>query len=216
MSTTLVPHGASEPARSSPPTPAQSTRILGAFAIAMISLAAVLTLRSMPTIAEYGWPSIAYYILGAVFFLIPLALVAAELATGWPKAGGPYAWVEEAFGQRWGFLAVWFDWIENIVWFPTVLSFVAATIAYVVAPGLANNKLYLVLMMMAVFWALTLANFFGMRWTARLNSLGVIIGTLVPTGIGGAAVGDVVPLAHAQGLVSVAAPVTSVATDTPD
>ena len=72
----------------------QGPRILGARSIALISLAAVLTLRSLPSVAEYGWSSIAYYLLGAVLFFIPLAFVAAELATGWPKAGGLYAWVK--------------------------------------------------------------------------------------------------------------------------
>jgi amino acid transporter len=158
----------------------QGPRVLGAASIALISLAAVLTLRGMPTVAEYGWSSIAFYVLGALFFFIPLALVSAELATGWPRAGGLYAWVKQAFGERSGFLAVWFEWVENIVWFPTVLSFVAATLAYVIDPSLANDKLYLVLAMLTIFWALTLANFFGMKWTARLNNPGVIAGTLLP------------------------------------
>jgi amino acid transporter len=85
----------------------KGARTLGASSIALISLAGVLTLRSMPTIAEYGWSSIAYYLLGALLFFVPLALVAAELATGWPRAGGVYAWVKEAFGDRSGFLAIW-------------------------------------------------------------------------------------------------------------
>jgi putative glutamate/gamma-aminobutyrate antiporter len=161
----------------------QGSRVLGASAIALISLAAVLTLRGLPSVAEYGWSSIAYYLLGAIFFFIPLALVAAELATGWPRAGGLYAWVREAFSDRSGFLAIWFEWIENVVWFPTVLSFVAAAIAYVIEPSLANEKLYLVIVMLTVFWALTLANFFGIKWTLRLNNPAVIIGTLIPAAI---------------------------------
>jgi glutamate:GABA antiporter len=155
-------------------------RVLGAGSIALISLAAVLTLRNFPSVAEYGWSSIAFYLLGALFFLVPLALVAAELATGWPRAGGVYAWVKEAFGERSGFLAVWFEWVENVVWFPTVLAFVAATLAYAFEPSLADNKVYLVIIMLAVFWGLTLANFFGMKWTARLNNPGVLFGTLLP------------------------------------
>ena len=126
----------------------QGPRVLGASSIALISLAAVLTLRSMPSIAEYGWSSIAYYLLGALLFFIPLAFVAAELATGWPRAGGLYAWVKQAFGDRSGFLAIWFEWVENVVWFPTVLSFVAAALAYVIEPSLANDKLYLVIVML--------------------------------------------------------------------
>jgi putative glutamate/gamma-aminobutyrate antiporter len=159
---------------------ADGVRVLGAGSIALISLAAVLTLRGMPSVAEYGWSSIAFYLLGALFFFIPLALVSAELATGWPRAGGLFAWVKQAFGDRSGFLAVWFEWVENIVWFPTVLSFVAATLAYVIDPSLANDKVYLVIAMLTIFWGLTLANFFGMKWTARLNNPGVLAGTLLP------------------------------------
>ena len=157
--------------------------MLGAGSIALISLAAVLTLRGFPAVAGYGWSSIAFYLLGAVFFFVPLALVSAELATGWPRAGGLFAWVTEAFGDRSGFLAVWFEWVENIVWFPTVLSFVAATVAYVVDPGLADDRLFLVIAMLAIFWALTLANLFGMRWTARLNNPAVVLGTLLPAAL---------------------------------
>jgi glutamate:GABA antiporter len=161
-------------------TKPQGPRILGAGSIALISLAAVLTLRGLPSVAEYGWSSIAFYVFGALFFFVPLALVAAELATGWPRAGGIYAWVRQAFGDRTGFLAVWFEWVENIVWFPTVLSFVAATLAYVIDPSLASSKVYLVIAMLVIFWSLTLANLFGMKWTARLNNPGVIAGTLLP------------------------------------
>jgi amino acid transporter len=161
-------------------TTGKKARTLGVSSIALISLAAVLTLRSLPSIAEDGWSSIAYYLLGAVLFFIPLALVAAELATGWPRAGGLYAWVKEAFGDRFGFLAIWFEWVENVVWFPTVLSFVAAAIAYVFEPSLANEKVYLVVVMLAVFWGLTLLNFFGENWVLRLNNPAVIIGTIVP------------------------------------
>jgi len=88
-----------------------------------------------------------------VVLLRPSFIRRGWLATGWPRAGGVYAWVKAGFGPRSGFLAVWFDWIENVVWFPTVLSFVAATIAYTFQPNLANNKWYLVVVMLVVFWA---------------------------------------------------------------
>ena len=99
---------------------AKGSRTLGASSIALISLAAVLTLRAMPSIAEEGWSSIAYYLFGALLFFVPLSLVAAELATGWPRAGGIYAWVKEAFGERSGFLTIWIEWIDTVIWYPTV------------------------------------------------------------------------------------------------
>jgi len=160
--------------------PAAKKRLVGPTGIALITVAAILTLRGFPSTAEYGWASIFFYVFGAIFFFIPLSFVAAELATGWPKAGGMFAWVSAAFGPRAGFLAVWFDWIENVVWFPTVLSFVAATIAYIFDPSLANNKQYLVIIMLVVFWGMTLANFLGLKNILRFNNAAVVVGTLIP------------------------------------
>lgn len=161
-------------------TSGEQSRFVGPTGIALITVAAILTLRGFPSTAEYGWASIFYYVLGAILFFVPLSFVAAELATGWPKAGGMYAWVRAGFGPRSGFLAVWFDWIENVVWFPTVLSFVAATLAYVFDPSLANNKWYLVIVMLVVFWGLTLANFLGLKDILTFNNIAVIIGTVIP------------------------------------
>ncbi|MGA3362750.1 MAG: amino acid permease [Solirubrobacteraceae bacterium] len=73
--------------------------------------------------------------------------------------------------------------VENVVWFPTVLSFVAAAVAYVVEPRLANEQVYLVIVMLAVFWGLTLLNFFGEKWIMRMNNPAVIIGTLIPAAV---------------------------------
>lgn len=76
--------------------------MLGAGSPALITVAAVLSLQNMPNVAESGWSSIAYDVLGALFFLVPPALEEAALATGWPKRGGIYAWVKEAFGDQTG------------------------------------------------------------------------------------------------------------------
>lgn len=56
--------------------------------LAIMNIVAVVSLRGLPAEAEYGLSSIFYYLFAAVFFLIPVSLVAAELATGWPEKGG--------------------------------------------------------------------------------------------------------------------------------
>ena len=157
-----------------------SRKVLGIFALAMINVAAVLSLRNFPSMALYGWSSITWYVLGAVLFLLPSAFVGAELASGWPKGGGVYAWVKEAFDEEMGFLAIWCEWSENLVWFPTVLAFLAATLAYVIDPSLASNKLFLVVTMLVMFWGTTIANFFGARLSSLLSSVGVIAGSIIP------------------------------------
>lgn len=154
---------------------------ISVFSLAMISVGAVLSVRNFPTMAVYGWSSIGWYILGTFLFLIPLTLASAELATGWTKGGGVYQWVKEAFGKKSGFIAIFCEWSNNIVWFPTVLSFIAGTFAYVFNSDLANNGLYMFSVMMIAFWGATFVAWLGPKVTARFNNTGVLLGSILPS-----------------------------------
>jgi amino acid transporter len=156
------------------------TKTLGIFALAMINVAAVLSLRNYPSMAVYGWSSIGWYIIGTIAFLLPLTLAGAELATGWPRGGGVYAWVKEAFGDKSGFIAIFCEWSNNLVWFPTVLAFIASTFAYALSPALANNGVYMFVVMVIAFWGTTLVAFLGEKASSRFTSFGVIAGSIIP------------------------------------
>jgi putative glutamate/gamma-aminobutyrate antiporter len=149
-------------------------------ALAMINIAAMVSPRNLPMMAEYGWSLIFFVMVAVILFLVPVSLAISELATAWPRRGGVYPWVKEAFRGRAGFLAVWCDWAENLVWFPTVLSFTAASLAYAIDPSLANNKYFLVGVMLAIFWGATLVAFRGVKATSAIGSIGTILGAIVP------------------------------------
>lgn len=153
---------------------------LGIFALAMINVAAIVSARNLPVMAEYGWSMLALFAVSILVFLVPMSMAAAELGTAWCKDGGIYAWVKEAFGGRTGFLAVWCDYAENIAWFPTVLSFMAATFAYAFDPALASNKAYLVSIMLVFFWGTTLINLRGVQTSSWIGSVGTIAGSILP------------------------------------
>ncbi len=155
-------------------------RFLGIFALAMINVAAIVSLRNLSIMVEFGASCVVYYVLAAVLFFIPTALVCAELATGWPKSGGVYRWVAEAFGHPVGFMAVWFAWMLSVSWFPAVLTFTASCLAFVINPALIDNKTYMTVVMLVVFWGATFVNFLGMKASSWISSMGVILGTLVP------------------------------------
>ncbi len=155
-------------------------KVLSVFSLVMINIIAVDSLRTLPISAEYGFSLVFFYLVGALIFFIPVALVAAELATGWPQTGGIYVWVREAFGRRAGFITIWLQWIYNVVWYPTILAFIASTCSYLFAPELANDKHYLVLMILALFWLATLVNCFGMKTSSLISTFGAIFGTLLP------------------------------------
>lgn len=130
--------------------------------------------------AVFGLSSITYYATAGLLFLIPVALVSAELATAWPQRGGMLHWVGEAFGPRAGFLSIWMLWVQNIFWFPLVLSFAAAAFAYLFNPTLAENPIYTISVVLSVYWGATLANLRGMKVSAWVSTVGVWLGTLVP------------------------------------
>jgi glutamate:GABA antiporter len=153
---------------------------LGVLALAMINVAAMVSPRNLPLMAEYGWSLIFFVVVAVVLFLVPVSLAISELATAWPRRGGVYPWVREAFRGRTGFLAVWCDWSENLAWFPTVLAFTATSFAYAFDPGLANDKVFLVVVMLAVFWGATLAAFGGIGATSAIGAIGTVLGAIVP------------------------------------
>ncbi|MBA2657554.1 MAG: amino acid permease [Tatlockia sp.] len=150
------------------------------FSLTMITVGSVDSIRNLPATALFGSQLISFFIMGALFFLIPTALVSAELASGWPKQGGIYIWVKEAFGKNVGFLAIWLQWIENVIWYPTILSFVAGTIGYLINPSMASNPYFLWLIIVASFWAATLLNMKGMRSSALFSNICALSGLLLP------------------------------------
>tara|TARA_Y100000766_G_scaffold277897_1_gene283915 strand:+ start:612 stop:1940 length:1329 start_codon:yes stop_codon:yes gene_type:complete len=147
----------------------------------MINVAAIFSLRNLPLAAEYGISSIFFFLLAAVLFLIPSALVCAELASAWPGPGGLYHWVKIALGKRYAYIAIWAGWMLSIVWFPTILSFCATFLAWSIDPSLADNVGYMIGLMMALLWGTTFVNFLGMRASSWVSTVGVLLGTIFPT-----------------------------------
>lgn len=152
--------------------------LLGPFSIAMITITSLDSMRNLPAIALFGSPLILFFIIGAICFLLPSALTATELAT--TIDGGIYHWVKEAFGKKCGFLAIWFQWVENIIWYPTLLSFIAGTLVYLVSPTLAQNKYYLMGVIIGVFWIVSFFNLAGIKASARLSMVCGILGLVFP------------------------------------
>ena len=85
----------------------KTTVKIGVFALAMLNVGAVMSLRGLPMMAKEGLSMIFYLLFASLLFLVPVSLVSAELATGWPRAGGVYRWVREAYGSGFGFTAIW-------------------------------------------------------------------------------------------------------------
>jgi glutamate:GABA antiporter len=147
-------------------------------ALAFLTTGSVASLRSAPTMAVYGLACVFLYAVPAIVFLLPQALVAAELASGW--SGGVYRWISEGLSAPLGLLAVWCQFAMTIFYYPTLLAYVASTLAYVINPDLAASGIWTGSIIVIVFWAGVFVSARGMKEIAKLASSGLVIGTLIP------------------------------------
>lgn len=150
------------------------------FQLIAISIAFYGSIRNIPTVASVGWYGIFYMLAAAIFFAIPISLVAAELATGWPEEGGPQVWVREALGEKWAFVTAWLLWVQMFFGMVMVSTAFASMIPYVISkPELANNNVFIVVTVIVTYWFITILNFkakFG-KW---VSTWGAVIGIYIP------------------------------------
>ena len=160
----------------------QGKKKMTVFTLTMMTVAAVVSLRGLPMMAKEGLSMVFYILFSTVMFLLPASLVAAELGGTFSKEGGGiYVWVKEAFGSRWGFTAIWLQWIQNVVWYPTVLGFAAGALAYLfLDPQLADQGMFTGAVILICYWAATLVTLTGSSAASSVTKYGVLLGTVLP------------------------------------
>lgn len=157
-------------------------RVLTLFHIVMINVIAVDSIRTLPFSAEYGFSLLFYYLIAGLFFFIPGALIFAEMGTKWPRTGGLYIWIREAFGPKIALIIIWLNWVYNLAWYPTIMALIAGVSAYLIDPSLENHRWYMIAIMLSLFWIATLLNCFGMKLSGWISTFGALFGTLIPMG----------------------------------
>ncbi|WP_419418903.1 APC family permease [Legionella sp. D16C41] len=160
---------------------AWSSEKISVLALVLLITGAIDSIRNLPGTALFGSSLIFFFIFSAIVFLIPVALVSAELSSTWPEEeGGVYSWVKSAFGENAAFFTIWLQWINTMVWYPTIISFIAGTLAYLINPELIQNKYYLISIILIVFWSLTLLGLTGLRASAIFASFCAVVGMILP------------------------------------
>lgn len=149
-------------------------------ALTIMIVCAIDNIRHLPAAALCGTQLIFFYVFSALVFLIPTALVAAELSATFSDRGGIYHWINKAFGSKAAIAAGWLQWINTLFWYPAILFFISSTFAYLIDPKLAQNKTYLIFSTLGIFWAITLVNLKGVGISTRISNTLGIMGTLLP------------------------------------
>lgn len=153
--------------------------LLGFFAI---TASMVMAVYEYPTFATSGFSLVFFLLLGGLLWFIPVALCAAEMATveGWEE-GGIFAWVSNTLGERWGFAAISFGYLQIAIGFIPMLYFVLGALSYILNwPELNNDPIVKTIGALVILWILAFTQFGGTKYTATIAKIGFFAGILLP------------------------------------
>ncbi len=154
---------------------------LSIFSLTLITVCSVDSIRNLPAAAIAGSQLFNYFTLALFFFLLPCAIISAWFSN--QSQQGVYGWVKKGLGKQSAFMAIWYQCIQNVLIYPTMLSFIAGTLLYCISPSLVENKSLLFMSIIFLIWGLTWINLKGIHLSSRFNSFCSIAGLLVPFAI---------------------------------
>ena len=149
--------------------------------IVFMNIAALLGVRWFSTAGKYGAGSILLWIIAAVIFFIPMALICAEFSSIFPDSkAGMIDWIRKGLGEKSAFYASWMYYVSFYFYFPAVLTFVAIALAFAVKPSLANNTTFVTWFVIIVYWAITFLVLKGYKAAVKFASFGGLFGVTIP------------------------------------
>jgi len=169
----------------------QLRKTMGFWDVLLFNIATVLGPRWIAAAAHNGPSSISLWVLAAIFFFIPSALVINELSSRFPTEGGLYVWAKEAFGDFHGFVAGWTYWIYTVFYFPGLLLASAAMSAYIIGEGgvtLEHNRTFLLAVSLGYLAVAVGLNIIGLnigKWLQNAGGVGTYLPLLVLVGLAG-------------------------------
>jgi amino acid transporter len=170
---------------------AQLRKEMGFWDVLLFNIATVLGPRWIAAAAHNGTSSISLWVLAALFFFVPTAMVVNELSSRFPEEGGLYVWAKEAFGDFHGFVAGWNYWIYTVFYFPGLLLASAAMSAYLIGEGggtLSQSRTFLLLVSLGLLLVAVILNIIGLnvgKWLQNAGGASTYIPLLILVGIAG-------------------------------
>jgi amino acid transporter len=165
----------SQPGNGTPDPIKQLRKEMGFWDVLLFNIATVLGPRWIAAAAHNGTSSISLWVIAAVFFFVPSALVINELSSRFPNEGGLYVWSKEAFGDFHGFVAGWCYWIYTVFYFPGLLLASASMSAYIIGEGgasLEHDRTFLLLVSLGYLLVAVTLNVVGLNIGKWLQNAG--------------------------------------------
>jgi amino acid transporter len=167
----------------------QLRKEMGFWDVLLFNIATVLGPRWIAAAAHNGTSSISLWVLAALFFFVPTALVINELSSRFPEEGGLYVWSKEAFGDFHGFVAGWTYWIYTVFYFPGLLLASTAMSGYLAGSGgasLAQNRTFLLIGSFVLLLVAVVLNIIGLnvgKWLQNAGGVSTYIPLLMLVGV---------------------------------
>src|ERR687886_1520329 len=95
------------------------------FDMVFFTVCAFVGLDTLGTVASNGAQGFTWLLVLAVLFVLPYALVMAEVGSAFTQEGGPYEWTKLAFGRVHDAIAAVLYWVTNPLWVGGSLVFIA-------------------------------------------------------------------------------------------
>jgi len=160
-------------------TTPQLERALSLRDLVLFNLVAVIGIGWVATAAKAGPSSLTLWLLAAILFFIPQGLAVIQLSASYPDEGGIYAWTKREFGEGHGFLCGWCYWINNVLYYPTLLLAGAVSATYVVGQvGLADNWTYVLPFTLVALTLAVVLNVVGVgtgKWLQNTGGVSVFL-----------------------------------------
>jgi amino acid transporter len=162
---------------------------MGFWDVLLFNIATVLGPRWVAAAAHNGTSSISLWILAALLFFVPSAMVINELSSRFPEEGGLYVWAKEAFGDFHGFVAGWNYWIYTVFYFPGLLLASAAMSAYIIGENgaaLSQNRTFLLSVSVGMLVVAVGLNIIGLnigKWLQNAGGVSTYLPLLALLGI---------------------------------
>jgi glutamate:GABA antiporter len=100
-------------------------RSLGRLDMVLFTVCAFVALDTLGVVASAGPEGFTWLIVLAAAFVVPYALLMAEVGSAFTQEGGPYQWVRLAFGRGHAAVAAVMYWVTNPLWVGGSLAFIA-------------------------------------------------------------------------------------------
>ena len=172
--------------------------------LVLFNLVAVIGITWVATAAKAGPSALTLWLLAAILFFVPQGLAVIQLSSSFPDEGGIYAWTKRLFGEGHGFVCGWCYWINNVLYYPSLLlsGAVIATYAFGMGnSGLGDRLTYVLPVALGAMWLAVWLNVVGLkvgRWLHNIGAIGsylpgiaiVVLGVAACGGGAGSAGGD--------------------------